>query len=626
MEILKRALSHYVVRRRVRGKKCRCGIHIPWSRLRNCMIPEANCMFHDGTYSSQLQNDPLQTSTPEEFQRLLKTREKYYRTRADYLFGIAQKRGEPFLKILFNTYFYRQLMKPVPTDQNNQCRMIAQGHNFIECLRAGFAEAANILRTWPSVQALLKAGIPYYKVGINGIVHPMLRDEFRKPEMAPTLKRYVIDHFISYKCPCKECNPCPYKTLALNYAPTLCKYHLALMAFWVHVKGKIHAWKTTHGFRAQQPFVSNTDTMVQLIQRNPHRVPNAKEEFVRAMIQEPDRITESYVYTAPWKNWLKWLGAEGHTVVQKDVVTIYMRSNAGLELANLFAEHQTYSLSNSFLLAAANALKTYPIEYEDAELIYTQLLDTLYELYNIHTGVVCKMLEVLGRFSMYFYSYNHNLFFTILRSASLGDYMEKDIFVMKTIVQHCILDKECIDLIKYGIVYRNRELLVKSPLFQTRYNSILDRWCYTPLAKFFQKAMQIMRIRKQIRMRTMCLLEPYTHAWQTFVIRFRYKMSALLKKKECPICFETSTEKIILHNDRRHFTCLKCYERLSTKCPFCRTDLFKSSHTTRNYDDYDEYEYYDEYDDYDRRYDEYDDYYRGRDELRDLVLGRSRYR
>ncbi len=572
------------------------------------------CWLH-GTIAnpSQWLYDPIhKTTNLEEFQKLLQTSEKTYRTKVEYLFNVVRTKGEPFLKVLFNTYFYRQLMKPAHTQRF--IKYTLPGHYFMECLKAGYTEATNILRSWPSVRLCLEKGLPASEIQCISKASPPQRDEFRKPIMAPSLNRYQKDHdYDRYShCMWKHYgHPCPCKKLAGDYAKTLCDYNLALFAFWAHVKGKLRAWKTTHGFRSTQSFVPSTDSLAQLILRNPRRVPNAKEEFARAVNQASnDPIEEPYVKTPSWKIWLTWLGTEGHSNVQASAVSIYVCSNACIELAKLFGNPQEYALSNTFLLWATRRLKSFPLENEDAKEICDILLDTLYYPSNIHTGVMCKMLEALGHLSHVSQETQQKLVSIITGSTEMANYMRNDVHLRNTIVRYCLREMDCVCIANSPpIAYPNEEILRDTPLLQSRVRFIRDKACWR-LAGFLQMARRILLARKQARIR---LLELHAHAWQTLVIRFRYLNTRLLNQ-ECPVCMEGGTAKVVLHGERRHFTCQDCYQQVSqtNRCPLCRTSLRTPAQNYQDdyYDYYDDHEIYGAYDEYEERLEAF------RDEMR----------
>lgn len=604
--VLQRAFSHFLFRRKFRGKYCPCGIPISWSKIRKLRIHNIPCALHKTNNAPLiLEYDSIhQIDDVDSFQYALQRKAEFYKAYTSSLYTIAIKKGEEFVKILFSTYFYRQQMKSVTCIFANDNLTVRY---FMDCLQKGYKGAADILRRWPSVQASLQKGLPVYQMKYIGNPNPVLRDELRNPVFKSSFERYVAQHDCDkYSC-CvwrSSTNSCPCKKLAGDFTGAVCRYNVVILRFWILVKSKLKAWKTAHGFAPAGLFISSTDSLAVLIRRNPYRVPSAAEEFGIAAQKEPITIENEYVHTHGWKTWLKWLGQNQKQTELQIALGIYLRSGAptdtAIHLAKLFENPGQYCLPNSFLLGAAYFLKKYPADCDNSSDVFYTLLNCLHNDTGVHSGVICKVLEALSYLSSYkhFDSLHHELVHAIQTSLIIRPYLE-DVYVQKTIVDLCFTDNDCIHIMttmnmKYLSANENR--IIKNSYFRQRIVTIRSK-ATNRLTSFLFKAIQMLRNRRAYTQEKISL---HARAWSSFVIRYRY-VHAQMKKKDCPICMENEINKIILHGEKRHFVCNNCYPHVRAKCcPYCRSSL-----TSKNINVQAENTYYDNYisDQYDRHLD-----------------------
>jgi hypothetical protein len=232
------------------------------------------------------------------------------------------------------------------------------------------------------------------------------------------------------------------------------------------------------------------------------------------------------------------------------------------------------------------------------------------------------VLEALAHLSCVSNKAQEDLVSAIRSSSALETFMRNDVFLRNTITSYCLTDNNCVTIMNcYRNPFPNEELLQKNPILQERYAEIQYRAAQR-IGGFMQKARHVLLAQKQARIR---LLEPHMHAWETLVFRFRY-MSAKLQKQDCPICMESNNAKVVLHRERRHFTCVECYTqvRQTNACPICRAAIHTSRSKNVPQEDYAYDDYYDYHDDYhDEDYGAYDEYERELEAFRDEMRSRS---
>ncbi len=584
MDILKKSLRSYIVRRRLAGPTCACGIHIAWSSFPRRCIParctnkRMLCDYHP-TLSTFWETSLLHKKelTVAEFRtEIIRNRAYYNQSKVGLVFFHALKRGEPYVLALLTIPSYTSVWKRAGTAKVAEL--------YLDFLQRGFAQAAALLRSW-SAWGLSAQGFRTFLQRAGFTLSPLVRDELRQPAYATMLRAYVGEESLKHR----PVHIPIFRVLA-DIPNTLRAAHWHLATFWLStVRSKIRHWRLAHTFKPVPPYIPNTDSLDVLVQRNPRCVSSPVEEFKRCCAAAKAMHIPSDIPTA-------WLALEGtHTPLLEMCVRLgaWRLALGSLLPVVLTTEDADHTVMNVLMGLATMLEAVPPTGSEEHDYLRKTLLGILenydYTLNNTHVQCMALLYKAVCR--------DFHDFYTFLNSAWVFAYCHehRSERLLEFLAAEYITDADCVSMARHPSVGILGALFWETRTVQKRYAALRETAC-SKIGTFLLACRT--RLQQRLVMRQ-AAIAAHRHAWESLVIVWRWWKSPLVA---CPICMEGPGKPMaVLHKDRRHAICRECLAGVQRSgkncCPLCRETLGLQQPSLANTvnigSDYDEYEHYD---------------------------------
>lgn len=548
-------------------------------------------MFHDMSFDHWCFTEQMleKVNTPANFRTLLLKEIQHFQQMHQKVYQFAMCRGEAFATTLFSLQCFTSVLRKPGTMNEYYARQY-----YYECLHRGWTSCTTILSTWPTFQSS-HPRLDYIRPILTStcLANPALRDELRKPEYTNMLRVYAAECRVNLSAP-----QYIIRTFKKGVTTMMRRHFVHLLGFWcLRVRTKIRQWRQTHTFQPLSAFVPNTDPIDVLVQRNPRLVPNATEEFLRA-IQEKTKLDQNILEVPKLQQWL-----------------IHC-PNALLPFAKLCI--QNYELNWYYVIVKIAEIIPL-IANEGLLLMYLNFLhkapiyNYVYETGDRYDDLLHKILKS--------YLNNPDLPFTDASVLSCIKLHRKICWTPKLFRQfvetYHVRRRLCKPTIANAIVerYANRDMCLRLSVTYTKDDISMLLWQSSAMQIMYAEMIKTATWIRMQFLRSVCrewkkrsalrkeALTTYRHCWLTVAARWRW----VRDHKMCPVCMETGHSLVPLHDEKRHAICRECLRNVQlsgNRCPMCRCDLsihtpscassvsYTSDYEDPNYDD-DQWYHYD---------------------------------